>query len=179
MAGASQKKLAVKNKSILDQLLYISIGVNTLTLFTLFYFKRPTSKIPYIIFQIPSIVLQYLLEQNGRPKYLGDKMIKSGDDILQKGSLFQYCFDIIYLTWFFDILMIVFGSNKVWILYLIIPGYITYKLSGFIIPFFKKSKPSVVDNDIDNKEKDSNTGLSKRQQKLKARQEKGPAVKYR
>ncbi|KAI5961213.1 uncharacterized protein KGF55_004138 [Candida pseudojiufengensis] len=181
MAGASQKKLAVKNKSILDQLLYISIGVNLLTLFVIFYFKRPSNYIPYLIFQIPSIILQNLLEKNGRPKYnSAGQLVKSGDDILQKGSLFQYCFDIIYLTWFFNILTILLGSNKVWYLYSIIPGYIVYKLSGFILPFFKKSKPVVGEEvgETSATSKDS-SGLSKRQQKLKARQEKGPSTKYR
>ena len=37
-----------------------------------------------------------------------------------------------------DILMIIFGTNKVWYLYLVIPGFAIYKLSGFILPFIKR-----------------------------------------
>lgn len=189
MSSASLKKLAARNKAILDQLLYISILINLFTLIILFYFKRPQKYIYYILFSIPAIILQYVLENNGRPK-LDPKgqLIRSGDDILQRGSLFQYCFDIIYLTWFFDVLMIIFGSNKVWLGYAVIPGFAIYKISGFILPFFKKSgnasagadaKQKAEDENLRNGRREDGSGLSKRQQKLKARQEKGPATKYR
>ncbi|KAI3404917.2 hypothetical protein KGF56_002246 [Candida oxycetoniae] len=178
MSSASLKKIAAKNKVILDQLLYISIFLNLLIIVVLVLLRRPRNFTYYIIFTIPSIVIQYLLEAKGRPKLdQNQRLLKSGDDILQKGSLFQYCFDVIYLTWFFDILMVLFGTNKVWLGYLVIPGYIGYKLSGFILPFLKKSKKTK--EMVDTKKEENDSGLSKRQSKLRARQEKGPTTKYR
>ncbi|CAK9438536.1 uncharacterized protein LODBEIA_P27600 [Lodderomyces beijingensis] len=186
MSSASLKKLAARNKAILDQLFYISILINLLSLIAVFYFKRPSSGIYYLVFSVPSVVLQYLLETNGRPIYDSrQQLVKSGDDILQRGSLFQYCFDVIYITWFFDALMIIFGSNKTWLGYGVIPGFIVYKLGGYILPFFKKSgggssgDESGANGAASRLDKKEDSGLSKRQQKLKARKEKGPAVKYR
>lgn len=107
-------------------------------------------------------------------------MVKSGEDIRLKGSLYEYYFDVIYITWFLDILMIIFGTNKVWYLYLVIPGFAIYKLSGFILPFIKKNKnPTAQEAEQDQRGASGNTATSKRQQKLQARREKGPAVRYR
>lgn len=185
MSAGSQKKLAIRNKSILYQLRYIAATVNLIAIIAIFYFSRPSRSITYILLSIPSFVLQYVLESSGSPKIGPDgKVIASGADILQKGSLFEYCFDIIYLTWILDVLMIVLGSNKVWWGYVMIPGYAIYKISGFVLPFFKKTGGAAQQNEVDGDvsgpaTRKDNSGLSKRQQKLKARQEKGPAVRYR
>ncbi|KAI5961973.1 hypothetical protein KGF57_001512 [Candida theae] len=185
MSAGSQKKLATRNKSILLQLRYIAGTINLLAVIAVFYFNRPSRSITYILLSTPSFILQYVLESSGLPKLGPDgKIISSGADIMQKGSLFEYCFDIIYLTWILDVLMIVFGSNKVWWAYALIPGFAIYKISGFILPFFKKSGGGAQQGTADESSagsstKKDNSGLSKRQQKLKARQEKGPGVKYR
>ncbi|KAF6070309.1 hypothetical protein FOB64_002385 [Candida albicans] len=103
--------------------------------------------------------------------------VSSGEDIRLSGSLYEYYFDVIYLTWGFDILMIIFGSNKVWYGYLIIPGFAIYKLSNFILPFIKKNKSNGSTPEEQQAEtKQTNSATSKRQQKLQARREKGPAV---
>ena len=87
----------------------------------------------------PKYILQYSLEKFGRPKYTnGNSLVSSGEDIRLLGSLYEYYFDVIYLTWGFDILMIIFGSNKVWYGYLIIPGFAIYKLSNFIYHSLKR-----------------------------------------
>lgn len=185
MSANSQKKLAARNKSILYQLRYIAATINLIAIFAIFYFGRPSSSFTYISLSIPSFILQYVLESSGLPKIGPEgKVLVSGADILQKGSLFEYCFDVIYLTWTLDVLMIVLGSNKVWWGYAMIPGYAVYKISGFVLPFFRKSggngQQGGVDNDTTGAStKKDNSGLSKRQQKMKARQEKGPAVRYR
>ena len=188
MSAGSQKKLATKNKSILLQFRYIAATINVLAIIAIFYFNRPSRSITYILLSTPSFILQYVLESSGLPKFGADgKVLSSGADIMQKGSLFEYCFDVIYLTWILDVLMIVFGSNKVWWGYAMIPGFAIYKISGFVLPFFRKSgggqqQQQGADKDgatSSSTTKKDNSGLSKRQQKMKARQEKGPAVKYR
>lgn len=181
MASASAKKLAVANTNILNQLLIISASINIIVFLIISIFHRPSSYKPWIIFSIPSILLQYSLEKFGRPKYTnGNSLVSSGEDIRLLGSLYEYYFDVIYLTWGFDILMIIFGSNKVWYGYLIIPGFAIYKLGNFILPFIKKNKSNGSTPDEQQAEtKQTNSATSKRQQKLQARREKGPAVKYR
>ncbi|KAI5960482.1 hypothetical protein CANMA_003994 [Candida margitis] len=185
MSAGSQKKLATRNKSILYQFRYIAATINLLAIIAIFYFRRPSRSIFYILLSTPSFVLQYVLESSGLPKIGPDgKVITAGSDILQKGTLFEYCFDVIYLTWILDVLMVLFGSNKVWWGYAMIPGYATYKIAGFVLPFFKKSggggqQAAGADGDAGAAAKKDKSGLSKRQQKLQARQEKGPGVRYR
>lgn len=184
MASASAKKQATSNASMLNQLSIIASIINFLAILAIFVFHRPASFRPWLFWSIPSFILHYSLESSGRPKYSNDnkkQLISSGEDIRLKGSLFEYYFDIIYITWFLDILMIIFGTNKVWYLYLIIPGFAIYKLSGFILPFFKKNKgsPQEVEQNSKNSTNTNATATSKRQQKLQARREKGSGVKYR
>ncbi|EMG46838.1 ENV10 SRP-independent targeting protein 2 [Candida maltosa Xu316] len=184
MASASAKKQAVSNTTMLNQLSLISSIINLLTILSIFVIHRPASFKPWLFFSLPSFVLHYSLEKCGRPKYNGKTLISSGDDIRLPGSLFEYYFDVIYLTWFFDILMILTGSNKVWYLYLVIPGFAIYKLSNIILPFLKKNRKGPAGGNDENEESESdkgnnsNSGTSRRQQKLQARREKGQ-VRYR
>lgn len=54
------------------------------------------------------------------------RLSRSGDDILGEG-LYEYMFDVIYVTWLCDVLMVVFGSYKAWFLFMAVPGYFIYK----------------------------------------------------
>lgn len=186
MASGSTKKLAVANTKTLNQLHLITLIINVISIFVIFVFKRPSSYKPWLILSIPSFIIEYNLEKSGRPKYVTEgsgvqKLIRSGDDIHQSGGLFEYFFDVVYLTWGFNILMIVIGSNKIWWLYLIIPGFVIYKLYGIVSPFILKRKESAqaVGEDQQQQQQQQSSGTSKRQQKLQARREKGTAVKYR
>ncbi|RCK56644.1 Late endosome and vacuole interface protein 10 [Candida viswanathii] len=182
MASASAKKQASSNVAMLNQLALISGIINLLALLAIFVLGRPASFKPWLFWSVPSFLLHYSLESSGRPTYSQDGknlLIRSGEDIRLKGSLFEYYFDVIYITWFLDIAMIVLGSNKVWYAYLIIPGFAVYKLSGFILPFIKKNKGGDAGAEAEQAQKGGNSATSKRQQKLQARREKGPAVKYR
>ncbi|RLV93148.1 Late endosome and vacuole interface protein 10 [Spathaspora sp. JA1] len=183
MASQSSKKLATANTKTLNQLHMISAGVNVLVILAIFILHRPASFLPWLLLSIPSFVLQYNLESSGRPQYVKekgyDKLVKSGQDIHQQGGLFEYFFDVVYLTWLFDLLMIIFGSNKVWWGYLIIPGFACFKLYGIVSPFLKKSQPQQQAAPATEEATTSTSGKSKRQQKLEARREKGPTMKYR
>ncbi|EGW34824.1 uncharacterized protein SPAPADRAFT_53226 [Spathaspora passalidarum NRRL Y-27907] len=182
MAAQSSKKLAAANVKTLNQLHLISAGINLLVIIAIFFLHRPASFLPWLLLSIPSFLLQYNLEASGRPKYVKekgyDKLVKSGQDIHQQGGLFEYFFDVIYLTWLFDILMIIFGTNKVWWGYSVIPGFACYKLYGIVSPFFK-NKGQQQQETTSTAEEKSASGKSKRQQKLEARREKGPTMKYR
>lgn len=119
MAGASQKKLAVSNTSTLKEIHTLSLAVNSVAIFVLFLFHRPASKLPYLLFSTPLYLCQYIIEKTGRPQYQNGTLVNSGLDLKQAG-LTEYFFDIIYFTLLCDVLMIIFGSNKVWYLYLVV-----------------------------------------------------------
>ncbi|KAK6465479.1 hypothetical protein DFJ63DRAFT_22589 [Scheffersomyces coipomensis] len=186
MASQSGKKQATSNVKTLQELHLISLAINVLSIIALFIFKRPSNWFPWIIISLPSWGLQYFIEKGGRPRFNDEgKLLRVGDDLKLSGSLYEYFFDVIYVTWILDILMIVFGTNFIWWIYLIIPGFAGYKIWGFIAPFLFKSKggaaavPKGLSESTDNESNDANNGKSKRRQKLEARRDKGPSVKYR
>ncbi|KAG7837527.1 hypothetical protein KL942_004415 [Ogataea angusta] len=168
MAGASDKKQAAANSSILRQLHLASVVVNVLALLALFLLHRPAAKKYYFIFSLPGLGCQYVLEKVGRPKYhtnpQGYSVLSSAGQDLQQQGLTEYMIDIVYLTLIIDVLMILFGSNKVWLLLLAVPAYAGYKLKGFIAPFFaRKQKEEQIETE---------PVKSKRQQKLENRKTK-------
>ena len=172
MASLSSKKTAAANANTLKELHLISLAINALALLVLFVFHRPASKYKYIVLSAPALACQFVLEKSGRPVFIKDqvtgtqKLVKSGDDIKGPG-LFEYMFDCIYVTWICDILMVVFGLNKVWLLYLVIPGFVAYKVSSIARSFLgKKSSPGqpATAEDIPTQQ-----GKSKRQAKLEKR----------
>lgn len=175
MASQSSKKTAAANEQTLKELHLISLAINALALFSLFVFGRPQSKWKYIIFSLPALGCQFVLEKSGRPTFTegsvsGLKTLsKSGDDIKGPG-LFEYMFDCIYITWFCDILMIVFGSNKVWLLLLVIPGFLGYKLFNIGKSFFGGKKLPVAEESAETA--NAPQGKSKRQTKLEQRGQK-------
>ncbi|CAH2355526.1 SRP-independent targeting protein 2 [[Candida] railenensis] len=185
MASNRDKKIATANANTLKELHLITLAINALVILIIYFFSRPSSFLPYIIFSFPAFFSQYTLEKSGRPKYGNDeygqhRLISSGDEIKGEG-LFEYMFDIIYVTWFLDILMVAFGSNKVWWLFLAVPGYASYKLFGFVKPFLslgKGSKADGVPESDDTADKSGKKGQSKRQAKLEARGQK-QQVRYR
>ncbi|EGV63281.1 hypothetical protein CANTEDRAFT_106021 [Yamadazyma tenuis ATCC 10573] len=168
MASSSSKKIAQTNKQKLYELHSISATVVLLCAAIVWFFKRPSSIKPFLFFQLPLIGCQYVIESSCRPKYkydsVGDydKLVSSGHDMNQSG-LTEYMTDVIYFTWILDITVVALGSNKVWYLLLIIPGYAAFKLSGFIKGFFpsKQQQPEQASLDPQKPE-----GKSKRQQKL-------------
>ncbi|ODV79107.1 DUF788-domain-containing protein [Suhomyces tanzawaensis NRRL Y-17324] len=182
MASQSTKKLASTNTEALKQLHTFSLAVNAAVILILYLFRRPANYKPYVIFSIPAWVLEYSIERSGRPAYAVDpanprsaKLVRAGDDITRAG-LYEYFFDTIYVTWIIDVLLVILGTNYVWYLYAVIPAFAGYKVFGFVSPFLKKSKAPAA---ADTKEEPTASTKSKRQTKLEARREKGPAVKYR
>ncbi|GMM38463.1 Snd2 protein [Saccharomycopsis crataegensis] len=176
MAGASQKKIAASNKKILKEIHLISCSILAISAVAVFAFHRPASVKPFVIFNIPLLVCQAILESTGRPKYgpEGSKLSGTVADLRQEG-LTEYMFDIIYFTGIEDILMILCGSNKVWWLYIAIPAFAIYK-SFWLLKLGKnllgigkgKGAPMQEDNDV----ADEPT-KSKRQAKMEARGQKG------
>lgn len=182
MASQSSKKIASANANTLKELHLISLTLNVLVILVLVILKRPASKWKYIVFSIPAFACQYVLEKSGRPVFSKDqvtgnqKLVRAGDDIKGPG-LFEYMFDCIYITWICDALMLTFGSNKVWFLYLVIPVFVAYKVSSLAKSFLGKSsapgQPAPVE------EASVQQGKSKRQAKLEKRGQQSQRVRTR
>ncbi|KAG7194806.1 uncharacterized protein KQ657_004487 [Scheffersomyces spartinae] len=134
MAASSSKKTATKNVEALASLHQTSAGVNGAVFLIILIFHRPATIWPFLLFLTPSWGLQYYLEKQGRPKYVTDlgvsKLKHPGNDI--HFGLYEHLFDVVYLTWIIDVLMVLFGTNKVWWLLLSIPGFGLYKISLFL-----------------------------------------------
>ncbi|KAH3667441.1 hypothetical protein OGAPHI_003090 [Ogataea philodendri] len=172
MAGASDKKQAAANESILKQLHIASAVINILALVALFVLHRPATKKYYILFSLPGLGCLYVIENVGRPKYhknpQGYSVLTSAGQDLQQQGLTEYMVDIVYLTLIIDVLMIVFGSNKVWLLLLAVPAFAGYKLKGLIAPFFARKQTT--------EPVEAEPVKSKRQQKLENKKTK---IRYR
>lgn len=160
MAGASQKKQAVNNVNVLRQIGIIAGVVNALSLIAIFIFRRPSSVKTFLVFSIPGWVCHYILESVGRPKFSEGKLVSAGQDLEQSG-LTEYMFDIVYVTLLEDILMILFGSNKVWWLYTMIPAFAAYKVKGIFSSFKQQPSAPVEEEEVPQ--------MSKRQAKLEKR----------
>lgn len=131
MAGAADKKLAQANTLALQQLHTTSVGINAAACVFVFLLKRPRSAWPYLVFLVPALACQYVIERSGRPVVRGNTTVSPGHDLSQQGVT-EWLFDVVYLTWVLDVLMCVLGTNKVWYLYLAIPGYALYKGYGLV-----------------------------------------------
>lgn len=168
MANAAAKKQAASNLHALKILHFSGAIINILFFFSYFVFSRPKSLRPYLILSLPAFFLQYQLEKIGRPKY-NEKgsLISAGSDLSQAG-LTEWFHDIIYVTWICVCVSIVFGSNKAWYLYSVIPGYFLYKAYGMIMGLRSGGGPS----------ENGGEGMkSKRQEKMEKRG--GQRMKYR
>jgi len=145
MASQSMKKLAAANTEILKQIHLLAVIINLIVIMVLLVFNRPKSLIPYLLFSCPAFFCQFIIEQSARPVYDVDRMsgqrklLKAGEDVKHEG-LYEYMFDTMYITWIIDILMIVLGTNKVWWLYSIIPGFAIFKVVG-LVKGLKGNKP--------------------------------------
>ncbi|POS86341.1 hypothetical protein EPUL_001284 [Erysiphe pulchra] len=126
MAQKSKKERAKKNASTLNNLHLGTLGVNTLFLFAnLVFLKR--SLLTYILFSIPSLIAEYILEITGRPKHdHKTKFLKSSGEDLSAPGLTDYMFDIIYVTWISIFCVLIFG-NWGWLFWTSIPIYGAYK----------------------------------------------------
>lgn len=181
MASSSLKKTASSNTTKLNQLHQITTGILVLCFGLIWLFQRPKNYYPFLIFQSPLLGCEWFLEKIGRPVFKYDtvsqydKLVKSGQDLSQLG-LTEYLFDVIYFTWILDILVLIIGRNFVWYIWLVVPGFIVYKFSGFILPFLPSFKRN---NSSESDKASSEPQKSKRQQKLEKNPNKQKNVRVR
>jgi hypothetical protein len=131
MAQKAKKDRAKANISTLNNLHIGTLSVNVIfILFSLLIRRR--SLLTYAILSVPSLVAEYILESTGRPKFdPSTKALKSSGEDLAAPGLTEYMFDIIWVTWFCLVSVIIFG-NWGWIVWCIIPIYGGYKGYGLL-----------------------------------------------
>lgn len=171
MAGASLKKIASNNVKILKEIHTLSGLIVAISSLAIFLLHRPSNYKPFILFNVPLAIVQYVLETTGRPKYEQNKLVGTPNDLKLEG-LTEYMFDLIYYTLLEDILMIVFGSNKVWWLYLAVPAFIGYK-SFWLLKMGKNLLGLGRSKNVPVEEEPEQPQISKRQAKMEARGQKG------
>lgn len=177
MANASAKRIANQNESTVKTL---KLGMFLPTIISLVLralFRRsslPPSKgslAIYIVTFFPAFFLSNYLVKIGttRRDPTTGTLISYGEDLHQPGVT-EWCFDILYVTWACQIGSGVFGE-WFWWLYMVIPLYAVFKLWTSVI------SPMILgrgdDSSLTENAPEKESSGSKRQEKLRKRQERG------
>lgn len=131
MAQKAKKDRAKSNIAALNNLHIGTLAINaTFILFSLLIRRR--SLLAYFLFSIPALVAEFILETTGRPKYdAATKALKTAGEDLAAPGLTEYLFDIVWVTWFALVSVMVFG-NKGWLVWTVLPAYGAYKGYGLL-----------------------------------------------
>lgn len=196
MARQAEKQLANTNAVKIQNMRKAAIAVNVLfILIRLVWYYGTTSKktwFMYIVTNIAATLIQLQLENIGMPRFAEDgQLISAGEDLGQKG-LTEYLFDIVYMTWIVYTLVAVI-TDYAWLMYLAIPVYATVKawplVRGMLGNVMDQARAQAAATQGGRQSDDNRASaraagneaepLSKRQQKLQARQEKYSTVRMR
>lgn|ERR1711988_243351 len=139
MANQAAKKRAAENKKQIEKLRSFSAVVWTLYLAFRVIYCWPSFSIFHIIGSFMALLVNgacyYVVASYCAPTYGSNgEILDAGADL--NASMFEYSFDIIYITWF---VVISSGllSDWFWLVYLTIPTYATYQIiTSVLIPFF-------------------------------------------
>jgi hypothetical protein len=119
MAQKARKDRAKSNATALNNL---HIGTATLNFFfLLLHFFRSRSLFAYVLFSIPSVICEFILERTGRPSYLDGNLRSAGEDLSAEG-LTEYMFDVVWVTWGCLVVVMLLGDWG-WTLWAVIPAY--------------------------------------------------------
>ncbi|KAL0488264.1 4 TM domain-containing transmembrane protein [Acrasis kona] len=101
----------------------------------------------------------------GRPLSSGEV---NSLEVLNKGGLTEYIFDILYISWFVSLTSII--TSYVWYIYLVVPIFAFYKAyTGILRPFLNNRNMMA---QLAQQQQEEPLVESKRSQKLRAREEK-------
>ncbi|KAG6296948.1 hypothetical protein E4U09_001533 [Claviceps aff. purpurea] len=131
MAQKAKKDRAKSNTAALNSLHTGSLLFNILFLLSHLLW-RPRSLVAYGLFVTPSLICEYVLETSGRPKYdpATGALRTAGEDLAAAG-LTEYMFDVVWVTWAADVLVVLVG-NWGWLLWALVPAYGAYLGSGLL-----------------------------------------------
>lgn len=131
MAQKAKKDRAKNNTTTLNNLHIGTLTINAIFLLITLLFRR-RSLLAYILFSIPSLIAEYILETSGRPKYdATTKALKTSGEDLAAPGLTEYMFDIVWITWF-SLVVVIFVGNWGWLVWAVVPVYGAYKGYGLL-----------------------------------------------
>ncbi|PMD19497.1 DUF788-domain-containing protein [Hyaloscypha hepaticicola] len=131
MAQKAKKGVAKANVTTLNNLHIGTLTVNVVFILCNLLWKR-RSLLAYFILSIPSFIAEFVLERSGRPTFdPTTKAVKSSGEDLAAPGLTEYMFDIIWITWFSLVLVMLFG-NWGWLVWGAVPAYGAYKGYGLL-----------------------------------------------
>nr|GAT53930.1 predicted protein [Mycena chlorophos] len=180
MANAAAKKIASQNEATVKVLKLGMLLPTILSLVLRLLFRRaslPPSKWSlalYTITFLPAFFLSNYLIKIGttRRDPTTGTLISFGEDLSQAGVI-EWCFDVLYVTWFCQVGSGAFG-DWFWWLYMVIPLYALFKLWTSVLSPFVLGRAAAAAPP----EQAAQEGTSKRQEKLRKRSERGdPRVK--
>lgn len=131
MAQKARKDRARSNTASLNKLHIGSLSVNGIFLLSRYFFHTRSLYLWFML-SIPSFLCELTLERTGRPTYdpSTNALKSSGEDLAAPG-LTEYMFDIIWVTWATNVVVIFFG-NWFWLLWAVVPAYGAYKGYGLM-----------------------------------------------
>ncbi|CAN8096527.1 unnamed protein product [Discula destructiva] len=131
MAQKAKKDRAKSNGTALNNLHIGAAVVNGLFLAWSLLF-RSRSLLAYVLLSLPSFICQFTLEKAGRPKYdAATGALKSAGEDLAASGLTEYMWDVVWITWACQVLVMLFG-NWLWLLWTVVPAYGAYKGYGLL-----------------------------------------------
>ncbi|RPD52848.1 putative opsin, partial [Lentinus tigrinus ALCF2SS1-7] len=180
MANASAKRTAQHNAETIKNLRMGMLASLALSLLLRVLFRRDALRPTtfafwlYAFSLVPSVFLSRYLERIGSPRRdpTTGALISAGEDLARPGII-EWCFDVVYISWACQVGSGAFGQ-WVWWLYLVIPLYAVFKLwSSILSPmlgFGRGGSGAQAEADAGAEPKET---VSKRQEKLRKRQERG------
>ncbi|THH11546.1 hypothetical protein EW145_g605 [Phellinidium pouzarii] len=171
MANAAAKKTAAQNEKAIQNLHRSMATANVLSIFLRWWRRRGIFTLPFGVayfFMVVSYVVEgfaySFLTNAGKSTTDSTGTVRPASiDLANPGYFIEWVFDILYVTWACQVGSALLGEY-VWWLYISIPGYVLYKVGPMIYSFLRPSAP-LAEEPVEQ--------TSKRQQKLKARQDRG------
>ncbi|WEW57842.1 hypothetical protein PRK78_003309 [Emydomyces testavorans] len=171
MAQKAAKTLAARNTSLLRQTHITTACLHAIFLLLHFLIRRPRSLLPYAIFTLPTLLIEFYFERLGRPRYNpSDKSLRSPGEDLDAPGLTEYFWDVLYWTWGCMGAVCVFG-DRAWWLWIVVPLYSAWSAYTTFLGVRKGFAGMGTDENDQ-----APVAESKRQKKLEKR---GQRVKYR
>ncbi|BFZ56499.1 hypothetical protein PYCC9005_003546 [Savitreella phatthalungensis] len=186
MARQAEKQLAKNNATKIAGMRKIAACINlAFILIRLVWQYGSTNKKTFALYFLTNIVaigVQLQLERIGKPCFAPDGTLLSPGDDLSQAGVTEYLFDFIYLTWIVFALVAAV-TDYAWTLYLLIPCYAVVKIWPYIRSVVSARTSANADGRMSSSATDPAASgqdtLSKRQQKLKTRQEKYSQIRAR
>ncbi|KAH8113403.1 hypothetical protein DFH11DRAFT_341836 [Phellopilus nigrolimitatus] len=172
MANAAAKKTAAQNEKALQNLHVGMLASNALSILVRWWRRRGVFSLHFgaaflcvVASYAAEALVYYFLSSSGRPSRDAAGNVRPPSvDLANPGFVCEWMFDLLYITWACQVGSALFGEY-VWWLYLTIPGYIVYKVGPMAYGFLRPSSSPSDEAPLE--------PVSKRQQKLKARQDRG------